>query len=71
MLISMKDESWSHQALAGFRACENVFCLEELGAKIVAALCFPAIPPMPILSSERASVDGDSALLGEYLPGIA
>lgn len=67
----MEDVSWSHQALAVFRAYGNVFCLEELGARTVAALCFPAIPPMPILSSERASVDGDSALLGEYLPGIA
>lgn len=46
MLASMKEESWSPQALAGFRAYENVFCLEALGARTVAALCFPAIPAM-------------------------
>lgn len=56
-------------ALAGFRAYENVFCLEELGARAAAALRFPAVPPVPTLSSERASLAGDAALLGEDLPG--
>lgn len=50
VLTFMQEESWSQQALAGFRAYQNVVCLEELGARAVAALHFPAAPAMPILS---------------------